>query len=362
MDEKWMQRALDLAIKGEGTVNPNPLVGAVIVKNEKVIGEGYHKKFGEVHAEVNAFNSAKEDVTGATMYVTLEPCSHYGKNPPCADLVVKKNIKRVVIGILDPNPLVAGRGVKKLRDAGIEVTVGVLEKECKKINEIFLKYITTRKPFVLMKTAMSIDGKIATFSGESKWISNEKSRLEVQKLRNKYAAIMVGINTVIKDDPKLTCRIENGVNPIRIVVDSELRIPMESNIVNTAREVKTIIATTSKCNRVKRDELENKGVEVVIITEIEGKVNLKELIKLLGTKEIDSVLLEGGGTLNFSALKEGIVDKVQTFIAPKLIGGENAKTPIEGKGIDKLKEAYELKDLSVRVIEGDIIIEGYVKR
>lgn len=362
MDEKWMRRALDLSMKAEGYVNPNPLVGAVIVKDGKVIGEGYHKKYGEPHAERNAFNSTDEDVAGATMYVTLEPCSHYGKNPPCADLIVEKNIGKVVVGILDPNPLVAGRGVKKLKDAGIEVKVGVLERECKKVNEIFLKYITTREPFVLMKNAMSLDGKIATYLGESKWISNEKSRERVQMLRNKYAAIMVGINTVIKDNPELTCRLEGGVNPIRVIVDSKLRIPIESKIVQTSKKVKTIVATTSNCNREKKVRLEEKGIEVILIGEREDKVDLKKLMKVLGEKEIDSILLEGGGELNFSALKAGIVDKVETYIAPKLIGGKEAKTPVEGKGIDNLSDAYQLENIETTIIDGDILIEGYVKR
>lgn len=362
MDEKWMRRALDLSMKAEGYVNPNPLVGAVIVKDGKVIGEGYHKKYGEPHAERNAFNSTDEDVAGATMYVTLEPCSHYGKNPPCADLIVEKKIGKVVVGILDPNPLVAGRGVKKLKDAGIEVKVGVLERECKKVNEIFLKYITTREPFVLMKNAMSLDGKIATYLGESKWISNEKSRERVQMLRNKYAAIMVGINTVIKDNPELTCRLEGGVNPIRVIVDSKLRIPIESKIVQTSKKVKTIVATTSNCNREKKVRLEEKGIEVILIGEREDKVDLKKLMKVLGEKEIDSILLEGGGELNFSALKAGIVDKVETYIAPKLIGGKEAKTPVEGKGIDNLSDAYQLENIETTIIDGDILIEGYVKR
>lgn len=362
MDEKWMRRALDLSMKAEGYVNPNPLVGAVIVKEGKVIGEGYHKKYGEPHAERNAFNSTDEDVAGATMYVTLEPCSHYGKNPPCADLIVEKKIGKVVVGILDPNPLVAGRGIKKLKDAGIEVKVGVLERECKKVNEVFLKYITTKEPFVLMKNAMSLDGKIATYLGESKWISNEKSRERVQMLRNKYAAIMVGINTVIKDNPELTCRLEGGVNPIRVIVDSKLRIPIESKIVQTSKNVKTIVATTSNCNKEKKAKLEKSGVEVILIEEREGKVDLKKLMKVLGQKEIDSILLEGGGELNFSALKAGIVDKVETYIAPKLIGGKEAKTPVEGKGIDNLSDAYQLENISTKIIDGDILIEGYVKR
>ena len=285
-----MELAIKLAKKGEGKVNPNPMVGAVIVKDGIVIGEGYHEKYGEGHAEVNAFKSLKEDPSGATMYVTLEPCSHYGKTPPCADKIIKNNIKRVVIGMIDPNPLVAGNGVDKLKKAGIEVKVGVLEEKCKKLNEVFIKYILSKKPFVVLKTAMSLDGKIATRTGESKWISSEKSRLQVHNLRNKLSAIMVGVNTVIKDNPELTCRIENGNNPIRIIVDSTLRIPMNSKVLQN-KDNKTIIATTKRANIKNMQELLKKNINVLIIDEKNGQVDLSALIKKLGELNIDSILL-----------------------------------------------------------------------
>ncbi len=360
-----MKLALELAKKGIGRVHPNPMVGAVIVKDGKILGQGYHKKCGEGHAEVNAFKDAEEkneNVEGAEMYVTLEPCSHFGKTPPCADKIIEKKISKVFIGTLDPNPLVAGRGVKKLKDAGIYVEYGILESECYKLNEVFMKYIVKKEPFVVMKTGMSLDGKIATYSGESKWITEEKSREDVHNLRNELTGIMVGINTVLKDNPQLTCRVNGGRNPIRIIVDSTLKIPIDCKIVNTAKEVETIIATTDKANLDKINSLEDKGVKIIVVPSKNGKVNLKELMTILGKLKIDSILLEGGGTLNFSALEEGIVDKVKIYIAPKIIGGKDSKTPIEGKGIDNLKDAFKITNLSVSTIKEDILVEGYVEK
>lgn len=353
-----MDIALKNAEKGLGRVSPNPLVGAVIVKHKKIIGVGFHEYFGGNHAEINAFNNALENVEGATMYVTLEPCSHYGKTPPCADKIIEKKIKRVVIGTLDPNPLVSGNGVKKLVDAGIEVKVGVLEDRCKKINKIFMKYIKYKEPFVVMKAAMSLDGKICTVNGESKWITGEKSREHVHKTRALLSAIMVGVDTVIKDNPKLTVRTEKEKNPIRIIVDSTLRIPLDANVLTDEFKDKTVIATTFYANKEKLVAIKNLEVKVLIIEDNEKRVNLKSLMKVLGEMNIDSVLLEGGGTLNFSALKEGIVDKVQIYIAPKIIGGSLAKTPVEGSGIDKLKEAFKLKNLRFGSLGEDIFIEG----
>ena len=354
-----MQLAIELARKGEGKVNPTPMVGAVIVRDGIVIGEGYHEKYGEGHAEVNAFKSLKEDPSEATMYVTLEPCSHYGKTPPCVDKIVENNIKRVVIGMIDPNPLVAGKGIDKLKKAGIEVKVGILEDECKKLNEVFIKYILSKKPFVVLKAAMSLDGKIATRTGESKWISSKKSRLQVHNLRNKLSGIMVGVNTVIKDDPELTCRIQNGSNPIRIIVDSILRIPMNSKVLQN-KDNKTIIATTKRANMKNMQELLKKNIKVLIIEEKNGQVNLNALIKKLGELNIDSILLEGGGTLNYSALEENIVDKVMIYISPKIIGGEFSKTPVGGIGIDKLNDAFKLKDITANIVDEDILVEGYI--
>ncbi len=357
-----MKSALRLAKKGKGKVDPNPMVGAVIVKENKVIAKGWHESYGEAHAEVRAFENAITDVEGATMYVTLEPCSHYGKTPPCADMIIKKKIKRVVVGTLDPNPLVAGQGVKKLIDAGIEVLTGVLEKECRDINRVFMKYIAEKKPFVVMKTAMSLDGKIATKTGESKWITGAKARESVHELRNEMAGIMVGINTVIKDNPQLTCRIENGKNPIRIIVDSKLRIPIDSKVLENQDIAKTIIATTYQGDIRKKKEIEEKGVKVLVVKSLEGRVDLQDLMSKLAEEKIDSILLEGGATLNFSALEQSIVDKVQIYIAGKIIGGDQSKTPVGGRGIDLLRDAFQLENIKYKSVGEDLLVEGYIKR
>lgn len=356
-----MRLALNLAKKGIGKVNPNPLVGAIIVKNNKVIGKGYHEMYGKCHAEVNAFSSLSENPKDATMYVTLEPCSHYGKTPPCVNKIIENNIKRVVIGSVDNNPLVSGQGIQKLKDAGIEVKVGVLEEECKKLNEIFFKYISTKRPFVVLKSAMSLDGKISTPSGESKWITGEVSRKNVHKLRNELMSILVGVNTIIKDNPKLTCRFEGGRNPIRIIVDSTLRIPLNSNVL-TDKEARTIIATTKFAEKNKILKLKKSGIEVIIVNTKDNRVDLAELMIKLGELNIDSVLLEGGAELNFSALEQGIVDKIQIYIAPKIIGGKNSKTPVEGQGIKSLKEAFKVKYMVCKSIGEDILLEGYIDK
>ncbi|RKD24926.1 diaminohydroxyphosphoribosylaminopyrimidine deaminase / 5-amino-6-(5-phosphoribosylamino)uracil reductase [Caminicella sporogenes DSM 14501] len=362
MNTKFMERAFQLAKKGEGFVNPNPMVGAVIVKNNTIIGEGYHKYFGGNHAEVEALNSIIDSPEGATMYVTLEPCSHFGKTPPCTDAIIKSGIKKVVISMLDPNPLVSGRGVKKLKDNGIEVITGILEDKAKKLNEIFIKYITKKIPFCLMKSAMSLDGKIATKFSDSKWITNKFSRQYVHKLRHKYSAIMVGINTILIDDPLLTARIPNfkAKNPIRIIVDTNCKIPLDSKVVKTISKAKTIIATTNLAPEEKIDKLKEKGVDVLIIPTKDNRVDLKKLMENLGQMGIDSVLLEGGGTLNYSALKTGIVDKINFFIAPKIIGGYLAKTAVEGDGASLVKDSFSIKNISIKTFEDDIMIEGYV--
>lgn len=364
LDTIFMKEALKLAIKGMGHVSPNPMVGAIIVKDGKIIAKGYHMEYGKEHAEVNAFIDASDkDLSRATMYVTLEPCSHYGKNPPCAVKIVEKGIKRVVIGTPDPNPLVAGKGIEILRKAGIEVKVGVLQKECIDINEIFMKYISKKVPFVALKCAMSLDGKIATSSGESKWISSKESRDEVQLLRKKYSAILVGINTVINDDPMLTCRIDEGVNPIRIVLDSSLRIPEESNIVKTALEVRTIVATLEKPNSDKAKRLKDKGIEVVPCKrDKNNRVSLKDIIYIIGELGIDSVLIEGGGHINYSALSDGVIDKLIFYVSPIIIGGEKAKSPVSGEGITNLKDAFKMSNISCTKVGADIRIEGYIRK
>lgn len=385
-----MQLALMLAEKGEGSVNPNPLVGAVIVKNNRIIGMGYHEKYGENHAERNAIKNSVEDVEGSTIYVTLEPCTHYGKTPPCVELIIEKNFKRVVIGMLDPNPLVAGKSIKKLQENNIEVVVGIKEEECRKLNEVFIKYITKKIPFIALKSGVSLDGKIATANGESKWITCSEARKDGHRLRNKYMGILVGINTVIEDNPRLNCRVDEDElnddnnlleyikeynlsladkiklnfkkrkvrNPLRIVIDSNLRIPMDSEVISN--EDKTTIGCIKGCNREKKNKLENMGIKVIETEPYNGKVNLTELIMKLGEEGIDSILIEGGGNINFSALEEGIVDKVRFYIAPKIIGGEKSKSSIGGSGFLKLDESMELKNVQFGKIDKDFVIEGYV--
>jgi len=363
-DYDYMQMTFELAKKGIGKVNPNPLVGAVIVKNGKVIGEGYHEFYGGPHAEVNAFRSAKESVEGATMYVTLEPCSHYGKTPPCAEAIVKNKIGKVVIGMLDPNPLVAGRGVKIIEENGIEVDFGYLCDELTEMNRVFLKYIQTKSPYVVMKTAMTLDGKIASRTGDSRWVSNEKSRARVHQLRNELSGIMVGVDTVIADDPMLTTRLESGEgrNPIRIVVDSNLRIPLDSKILNSSKEAKTIVATTENAKSDKIKAIEDLGNKVLVIDSLKNRVDLSKLMEKLGVEGVDGILLEGGATLNFSALEAGIVDEVISFIAPKIIGGAEAKSPVSGKGIELMKNAIELNDIKIDLFDQDLMLTGKVKK
>ncbi|MEQ8197599.1 MAG: bifunctional diaminohydroxyphosphoribosylaminopyrimidine deaminase/5-amino-6-(5-phosphoribosylamino)uracil reductase RibD [Clostridiaceae bacterium] len=361
MEELYMRRALELAKKGEGRVNPNPMVGAVIVKDGEIIGEGYHEYCGGPHAEVNAIANASRPVEGAEIYVTLEPCHHHGKTPPCVDALIRNKFSRVVIGQKDPNPLVAGKSIEKLKELGIEVQVGILEDECKKLNEVFNKFIVTCEPFVVLKSGISLDGKIATSSGESKWITGEEARAEVQKLRNKLSGIMVGADTVIKDDPLLTCRIPGGRNPVRIVVDSTLRIPSNAKVLDVHEGSQCIIATTEKASSEKIEALRSKGVKILVLPQNKGRVSLKALMKELGREKIDSILLEGGGSLNYSALRENIVDKVQYYIAPKIIGGKDAKTSVEGDGIENLKDAFVLNNLQCRMVGNDILVEGYLK-
>lgn len=358
-----MRRAIELSKLGIGYTKPNPLVGAVIVKNGKIIGEGYHAFYGGPHAEINAIHNATEDVQGATMYVTLEPCSHYGKTPPCTKAIVETGISKVVIAMKDPNPLVAGNGINILRNNGIEVVTGILEQEARKLNEIFIKFITTQTPFCILKTAMTLDGKIASATGHSKWITNELSRNYVHQLRHRVASIMVGIGTILTDDPLLTTRLDSnqGKDPDRIVVDTFAKIPLESKILNVNSQAKTIIATTEKADTGKLKALERKGAEIMVTPMKNRKVDLAYLTKALGAKGIDSILLEGGSSLNYSALDEGIVDKVIAFIAPKIVGGKKAKTPVGGEGKKYISDAFYLKDIAISRFNEDIMIEGYLK-
>lgn len=358
-DSKYMKLALDLALKGTGYVNPNPLVGAVIVKNDEIIGKGWHEKYGELHAERNALKNCTASPKNACLYVTLEPCCHFGKTPPCTQAIIESGIKKVVIGSPDPNPLVAGKGVQMLRENGIEVTENVLKDECNAINQVFFHFIKTKTPYVVMKYAMTADGKIATHTGKSRWITGEKARENTHKDRHKYSAIMVGVNTVITDNPMLTCRIGNGKNPVRIICDTSLRTPLNSNIVATAKEVPTIIATCSTDKERQRIYIQN-GCKIIESDKKDGHINLNTLMNKLGDENIDGILLEGGSTLNWSALKSGIVNKVQTYIAPKIFGGDSAKSPVGGIGTDTPDSAFILANSKITKIGDDFLIESDV--
>ncbi len=358
--EDYMKIAVEEAEKGMGFVNPNPMVGAVIVKNDKIISKDYHHKYGELHAERNAIENCKEDMNGAELYVTLEPCCHQGQTPPCTDAIIESGIKKVYIGSDDPNPLVAGKGIEILRSQGIEVVTGVLKEECDKLNKSFFHYITHGTPYVVMKYAMTADGKIASYTGESKWISNELSRNNVQKSRLRYSGIMVGINTVLEDDPRLTCRIENGRDPYRIICDSSLRIPLNSKIMQSARQIPTILACTEKAGVKKSKFFERMGLEVIYTSSDSGHVNLKELMQKLGEKNIDSILLEGGSELNFSALEKGIVNHIQAYIAPKVLGGGTASSPVCGMGFNSPDDAIKLSKPEITWFGGDILLEWEV--
>ena len=358
-DREYMSLALDEAGKGVGWTSPNPMVGAVIVKNGRIIGRGYHQRCGELHAERNALAACIEDPRGAEMYVTLEPCCHTGRQPPCVNAILEAGIRRVIIGSADPNPLVAGKGVRILRENGVQVTENVLREECDRLNEVFLHYIRTKRPFVVMKYAMTLDGKIAAYTGASKWITGEEARAHVQTQRHRYRGIMVGVGTVLADDPLLTCRMEGGRDPVRIICDSHLRTPLDSRIVQTARRVPTILATCDTLPEQQAPYLEA-GCTILSVPGPDGRVDLPRLMELLGRQELDSILLEGGGTLNWAALQSGIVQKVQAYIAPKLFGGSGAKTPVEGQGFASPAEAVQLKNSTITRLGPDILIESEV--
>lgn len=360
MDLKYMARAIELAIKGIGKVNPNPLVGAVIVKGDKVIAEGYHEHYGDLHAERNAIKNLTEDATGAEMYVTLEPCCHVGKQPPCVEAIVESGISKVYVGSNDPNPLVSGKGIDYLLDHGVEVVTGIMKTECDDINKVFFHYITTKMPYVVMKFAETLDGKIATHSGESRWITGKVAREYVHYTRNKLTAIMVGIGTVLNDDPLLTCRIEGGRNPIRIVCDSKLFTPLDSQIVKTSKEVKTYIATCIE-DEAATNKYTEQGINILHVPAVDGHIDLKYLVTKLGEMGIDSILLEGGGTLNYSALQEGLVQEVHAYIAPKIFGGAGIYSPVGGEGVEHPDEAFIFQKPKIMRMGDDILIEYEVK-
>ena len=382
-DIEYMQRTIALAKKGAGFVNPNPMVGCVVVKDNEIITEGYHEYYGGLHAERNALTNTAADCKDATLYVTLEPCCHHGKTPPCTDIIIEKGIKKVVVGLLDPNPLVAGKGISILQDAGIEIVTGIEEDKIKELNKVFLKYIKTKRPYVILKTAMTLDGKIASHTGDSRWITNEKSRQLVHKLRSEMMGIVAGIGTVKADNPMLNCRLEGQQTtdnrqqsvrqPIRIIVDTKASISLDSNIVKTANEYRTILAigrdvtpvaseqTTVNSQQPKADILKSFNVEILQCEEKDGHVDINDLMIKLGQMGIDSLLLEGGSCLNAAFLEADCVDEVYAFIAPKIIGGEHSKSPIGGKGIELMRDAITFDKVEIEQIENDILIKGKIK-
>ncbi len=362
MMEKWMRRAMVLAEGGAGAVNPNPLVGAVIVKDDRLIAEGYHTRFGAPHAEREALVAVKEPLEGATMYVTLEPCSHHGKTPPCTEAIISSGIKRVVVGIEDPNPLVSGRGIEQLRKAGIEVYVGVLQQELAHQNRMFLTGMRQKRPRVLLKAAMSLDGKIATRTGRSQWITGPEARIAVHRMRHYWPAILVGIGTVLADDPSLSARSESEAyrQPYRIIVDALAETPLAARVLDANLGGPTIIAVNSTADVEKRRALENMGVRVLETRGAEDRIDLSDLLAKLYRLGIDGVLVEGGSAIHGGFLDAGLVDEVAFFIAPKLIGGQSAKSVIGGEGTEALASVTRLDHMDTAYHGEDLLITGCV--
>lgn len=358
MRQEYMRRALDLAKKGMGYTSPNPMVGCVVVRDGRIVAEGYHERYGEFHAERNALTRCQKDLKGAELYVTLEPCCHHGKTPPCTDIIIERGIKKVYVGSMDPNPKVAGKGVRILQEHGIQVETGVLEKECLALNEIFFHYITTGMPFVAMKYAMTLDGKIAACTGDSQWVTGEEARRHVHTLRKQYRAILVGIGTVLADDPMLNCRIEKNVDPVRIICDSKLRIPLSCQLVKTADQIPTIVACVTG-DRKKEEALRQAGVELIHMAG-ERQVDLAALMRELGSRQIDSVLVEGGGEIHGTLMKSGLAQKLYCYVAPKLIGGWDARSPVEGEGFAKMSDALPVSDIELFHLGEDICISGHL--
>lgn len=356
-DQDYMQLALQIASAVEGRTWPNPMVGAVVVNEGRIVGMGAHLKAGEPHAEVHALRMAGDLTKGGTLYVTLEPCSHFGRTPPCADRVIEAEISRVVIAMLDPNPLVAGRGAERIRQAGIDVEVGLLETEARKMNEVWLTNMLQHRPFVWMKAAMTLDGKIAASGGDSKWISGEAARHNAHRMRNQADAILVGIGTVLADDPHLTTRLpEGGRNPLRVILDSQLRIPETAHVLSA--EAPTLIFCGEQANPEKMERLRAEGTEIIQLTLQDGRIPLKRMLAELQPRGVSLLLVEGGGEVHGSFIQAGLVDKVTMYVAPKLVGG-TGPTPVMGGGFLKMRDAVELSDLIIEPIGNDLSITGY---
>jgi diaminohydroxyphosphoribosylaminopyrimidine deaminase / 5-amino-6-(5-phosphoribosylamino)uracil reductase len=361
IDVQYMQQALALARGGLGLVSPNPLVGCVLVKAGAVVGQGYHQRFGGPHAEVHALQEAGSQARGAVLYVNLEPCSHTGKTPPCADAVIQSGVSRVVAALRDPDPRVNGRGLSRLEAAGIAVTVGVCEAEARKLNEVFIKYITTRCPFVTLKSAITLDGKIATRTGASQWITGELARQEGHRLRHAADAILVGIGTVLQDDPQLTARLpdQQGANPLRVIVDSTLRVPLQAQVAAVASDRRTLIVTTARAPVAHSEALRTRGVEVVCLPAYDnGRVDLEALCRYLGERGVASVLVEGGATLSATLLRRRLVDKVLLFVAPKIIGGDGLSV-VGPCGVETMEQVIHLRDVVSQCLGNDVLLEAY---
>ncbi|NTV46326.1 MAG: bifunctional diaminohydroxyphosphoribosylaminopyrimidine deaminase/5-amino-6-(5-phosphoribosylamino)uracil reductase RibD [Chlorobiales bacterium] len=361
-DARFLQQCLSLARRGKGRTAPNPMVGSVIVHQGKVIGKGYHKRCGDWHAEVNAINSVKDQnlLQESTIYVSLEPCSHFGKTPPCADLIIEKKIPRVVIGCKDPFEAVSGRGIEKLKAAGIEVTVGVIEKESRQFNEAFITYHTLHRPFIALKVAQTLDGKLATKTKASQWITGEAARLYAHKLRSEYSAVMVGTGTALSDNPSLTVRHVKGKNPVRVLLDRTLRVPLNASIFDASAPT-LVFTSTVKRDSEKAHSLEAKGMKVFFVSEAGNSLNLEEVFKHLYQEKLLSVLVEGGADLFGSLIKTNLCDKLYSFIAPKLIGGDGLSA-ISSLGVEHMQDVVTLSDLKYKTVGKDILIEGYFRR
>ncbi|CQR74566.1 Riboflavin biosynthesis protein RibD [Sporomusa ovata DSM 2662] len=360
MDKYYMQQALTIAQYAIGRTSPNPLVGAVIVKDGHIVGQGWHRQAGTPHAEIHALAQAGELAKGATIYVTLEPCSHHGRTGPCADALIAAGIKKVVAAMTDPNPEVAGKGLTRLRAAGIEVVEGILAAEAAKLNEVFIKWITTKMPFGVLKTAMSLDGKIAAYTGHSKWITGPAAREYVHRLRDIYDGILVGIGTVLTDNPRLTTRLPaGGQNPVRIVIDTMARTPLTANVV-TDKQATTIIAVSQAAPPERIAALQSHGVEVLVLAQTPLGVNLRQLFTILGERRITSVFVEGGAAINASLLTANLIDKVYCFIAPKILGGKAAPGPVGGTGVETVDQAILLEDIATQTIGTDVLLNGYI--
>lgn len=359
-DIRFMREAHYLAHSAEGRTTPDPLVGAVLVKGGRIVSMGYHGEVTTPHAEAWAIQKAEGEARGATLYINLEPCSHYGNNPPCVELIRKAGIKEVVASMRDPNPLVKGKGFRYLKRHSIKVRVGLLEKEARRLNEVFIKYITTKRPFVVLKMAMTIDGKIATKTGASRWVAGKASRRYAHHMRNIYDAILVGIGTVLIDNPRLDVRLVKRIkNPIRIVLDTFARTPLKANVLNKG-DARTIIVVGPQAPKKKVKALQKKGAEILTVRAAGGRIDMRALMKKLGAMQITSVLIEGGGEVAASAIETGVVDKVYFFIVPKIFGGRDAKTPVEGEGVKLPSRAIWLEDIYTKQVEEDFLIAGYI--